>query len=107
MDYRVAFAEENWEPAFDGTARAKRLARGGKVFRLLELTPASSHPHWCEKGHAGVLLEGALEIEFDGETVRYAAGDALMIPDGAADRHRPRALSGRALLFLIEEDEAK
>lgn len=106
MDYRVAFAETDWEPALEGTARLKRVARGGKAFRLLELTPASNHPDWCEAGHLGFVVEGELEIEFAAKTVRFSAGDALSIPHGAADRHRPRALSGRALMFLIEDEAA-
>ncbi len=106
MDYRVAFAEADWEPAFDGTARIKRVLRGGKSFRLLEMTPASRHPEWCEAGHAGLVVEGEIEIEFKSGPVRFAAGDALMIPGGAADRHRPRALSDRALLFLVEDEKA-
>ncbi|PQA88026.1 cupin domain-containing protein [Hyphococcus luteus] len=107
MDYRVAFADQDWAPAFEGTARAKHVSRGGKTFRLLELTPASTHLDWCEAGHAGLVVEGEIEIEFDeAGPVRFAAGDALMIPDGAADRHRPRALSERALLFLIEDEKA-
>ena len=104
MDYRVAFADHDWEPALGGSARLKRAARGGKVFRLLELTPASNHPDWCETGHLGMIVEGELEIEFEAKTVRFSAGDALMIPDGAASRHRPRALTERAVMFLIEDD---
>lgn len=104
MDYRVAFAEAEWEPALDGTARLKRVVRGGKVFRLVELTPATSHPNWCEVGHVGMILEGELEIEFDDWTIRFNAGDALSIPHGPGDRHRPRALTEHALMFLIEDE---
>lgn len=104
MDYRLAFDDAPWEPALNGTARVKRLAGGAKVFRLLEMTPASEHPDWCELGHAGLVVEGALDIEFDAETVRYDKGDALFIPSGRAHRHRPRAASERALLFLIEDE---
>lgn len=104
MDYRVAFAETDWEPALEGTARLKRVLRNGKVFRLVEMTPASRHPGWCETGHVGMIVEGDLEIEFDAETIRLSAGDALSIPHGAQDRHRPRALSDRVLMFLIEDE---
>ena len=106
MDYRVAFVDTDWESALNGTARLKRIVRGDKVFRLVELTPGSEHPDWCEVGHMGMIMEGALEIEFDDRTERFAAGDALCIPVGAADRHRPRALSERAVMFLIEDEAA-
>ena len=104
MDYRVAFAEADWEPALDGTARLKRIVRDGKVFRLVEMTPASQHPNWCEVGHLGMILEGELEIAFDDRTIRLSAGDALSIPHGPGDRHRPRALTDRVLMFLIEDE---
>ena len=103
LDYRVAFAETEWEPAFEGTARLKRIARDGKVFRLVEMTQASEHPNWCEVGHVGMILEGELEIAFEDRTIRLAAGDALSIPHGGRDRHRPRALTDRTLMFLIED----
>ncbi|GJL93458.1 MAG: hypothetical protein DHS20C04_31170 [Hyphococcus sp.] len=104
LDYRVAFADQDWEPCLEGTARLKRIARDGKVFRLVEMTPVSRHSHWCETGHVGMIVEGELEIAFDDKTLRFSAGDALVIPHGAADRHRPRALTDRALMFLIEDE---
>lgn len=106
LDYRVAFAEAEWEPALEGTARLKRIVRGGKVFRLVELTPATEHPDWCETGHLGFIVEGEMEIEFDGETIRLSAGDALNIPHGSVDRHRPRSLTERTVMFLIEDEDA-
>ncbi len=106
MDYRVAFSDVDWEPTLEGTARLKRVARAGKVLRLVELTPATAHPHWCEIGHVGMIVEGDLEIDFDGEKIVFQAGDALVIPDGAKDRHRPRALTERAVMFLIEDEDA-
>ena len=104
LDYRLAFDDVSWEPILEGTARQKRVARGGKVFRLVELTPETKHPHWCEVGHLGMIVKGDLEIAFDHETLNFREGDALSIPDGVGDRHRPRALGGPALMFLIEDE---
>lgn len=104
MDYRLAFDDVSWEPTLDGTARLKRIVHGGKIFRLVEITPISEHAHWCETGHVGMIVEGDLEIDFDGEKITMHAGDALSIPHGADDRHRPRALSERVLMFLIEDE---
>jgi len=106
LDYRIDFSGVDWEPAFAGTARLKRVLRGGKVFRLVEMTSASEHPEWCEVGHTGMIVEGELEIDFDGDKTVFRAGDALLIPAGADDRHRPRALSARAVMFLIEDEDA-
>ena len=104
MDYRLAFDDVKWEPTLDGTARLKRIVRDGKIFRLVELTPAAEHRHWCEVGHIGMIVEGDLEIDFDGDKINLHAGDAISIPDGANDRHRPRALSDRVVMFLIEDE---
>ncbi len=106
MDYKVDFAGAEWEPTLNGTARLKRVTRGGKVFRLIELTPAAQHHNWCVVGHVGMIVEGELEIDFDGDKQIFRAGDALNIPRGEKDKHRPRALSDRALMFLIEEENA-
>ena len=104
MDYRLAFDEVDWEPALDGTARLKRIVNDGKVFRLVELTPKIEHPHWCEVGHIGMIVEGDLEIDFDGDKINFHADDAISIPDGSNDRHRPRVLSDRVVMFLIEDE---
>lgn len=104
MDFRLAFADVEWEPTLAGTARLKRIARGRKTFRLVEMTPRSEHPEWCETGHVGLIVDGDLEIDFDGEIETFRAGDALSIPHGRKFRHRPRALTDRAVMFLIEDD---
>ena len=106
MDYRIDFEKADWEPTLEGTARLKRVGRGGKIFRLVELTPETAHDHWCEVGHVGLIVEGELEIDFNGEKQIFRAGDGLNIPHGEKDRHRPRALTTRALMFLIEEENA-
>jgi len=104
LDYRIEFDGVGWEPTLNGTARLKRVTRGGKILRLVELTPNSEHPDWCVIGHVGMIVEGEMEIEFDRETVRFFAGDALRIPAGENHCHRPRALSDRAVMFLIEDE---
>jgi len=106
LDYRIDFDGVDWEPTLEGSARLKRVVRAGKIFRLVELTPATEHPEWCVTGHVGFIVEGEMEIDFDGEVKTFRAGDALIIPHGEKDRHRPRALSERALMFLIEEENA-
>ncbi len=104
MDYRLAFDDVDWEPALGGTARLKRIVNDGKGFRMVELTPKTVHAHWCEIGHIGMIVEGDLEIDFDGDKINMHAGDAISIPDGVKDRHRPRAISDRVVMFLIEDE---
>lgn len=104
MDCRLAFSDVDRELILDGTARRKRIAGRGRQFRLVEPTPGTGRPNRRPVGHAGMILEGALEIDFDGEVQRFGMGDALQIPDGEAARRRPRAIGGPALMFLIEDE---
>jgi hypothetical protein len=48
-------------------ARFKAHRRDGKQIRLLEFTAAFVEPDWCEKGHIGIVLEGAIELDFHGD----------------------------------------
>jgi hypothetical protein len=58
--------------------------------RLVEFTSAFVEPHWCEKGHIGVVLRGELEIDFDGHIVRYGKGSGIFIPRDASTKHKAR-----------------
>ena len=100
--YRLGFDEpDGWETLATGV-RSKRVRRNQVELRLLELTKEAQHPHWCVVGHSGCVIDGVLEVEFDGGVVRYEAGDGLLIPPGEAHRHRPRALTVRVRLALTD-----
>lgn len=60
-------------------------------------------PHWCEKAHAGYVLEGTLEIDFRGDVVHYPAGSGLVIPGGPGSAHKARAVTPVARLILVED----
>jgi arsenate reductase len=98
---RIAFDTLPWETTISG-ARSKAQTIGSRQLRLLELTPELDHPHWCEAGHIGYVLEGELEIEFEQGAITFRAGDGIAIPPGSADRHRPRAVSGLVRLIFVE-----
>jgi hypothetical protein len=65
---RIAFREMAWAEAGSG-ARSKQAGAGGQRIRVLEITPDLVHPEWCEKGHAGFVLEGELELRFEDQVV--------------------------------------
>ena len=100
--HAIDFDEMQWETPLPG-ARFKSYARDGKRMRLVEFTHEFVEPHWCEKGHIGIVLNGELEIDFKGKTVRYPEGTAIYIPAGASYGHKARALTPVARLFLVEE----
>ncbi len=103
MDYRVNFAEIEWQSTPEG-ARFKACEINGKQVRLLEFGRNFEHPDWCSRGHLGFLLEGEMRVEFEnGADIIYRAGDLLHIPPGEADRHRPSALSENVRIIFLEE----
>ncbi|MBI1355380.1 MAG: cupin domain-containing protein [Acidobacteria bacterium] len=100
--YRIRFSDsDGWQES--GGFRSKREIHGSTSLRLLEILSTASHPEWCEVGHAGAVIEGSLEIEFQDRTLRYEPGDALLIPPGPAHRHRPRAVTDRVRLVLVDD----
>jgi mannose-6-phosphate isomerase-like protein (cupin superfamily) len=100
--YAVNFDELHWESPLPG-ARFKSFSRHGKKLRIAELTSEFIEPHWCEKGHVGIVLSGELEIDFKGKLVRYPEGTAIFIPAGAEHGHKGRAITPTVRLFLVEE----
>jgi len=101
-DFKLAFAALDWVSSAPG-ARFKAIERDDKRIRLLEFAREFVEADWCRKGHIGVLLSGELEIDFGGRAMRYEPGDGLYIPPGEDGKHKARALSDTALLFLVED----
>jgi quercetin dioxygenase-like cupin family protein len=99
--YKADFDELPWEHVMEGV-RHKLSVRDGVRLRVVEYGKTMP-PHWCEKGHFGFVIDGRMEIEYDGERVVYGPGDGVYIPDGPAHRHRARVLSEKAVVFFVEE----
>lgn len=91
-----------WEISTVGI-KAKVFEKDGKRVRWLELERGLQHPEWCVTGHIGYVVEGELEIDFNGRIVKYSAGDALFISSGDAEKHIPKPISEKVILFMVEE----
>lgn len=100
--HRILFDEIEWQSPQPG-ARFKVFRDGKRQVRLLELTSEFVETEWCEKEHAGFVVEGELEIDFSGRLVRFPQGSALVIPPGAQHAHKARAVTDTVRLFLVEE----
>jgi hypothetical protein len=98
--HRILFDSLEWQNGIHG-ARSKVFCSGTKQLRLLELTREFIEPEWCEKGHMGFVVQGELEIDFQGHLVRYPQGSGIFILAGSA--HKARAITPVALLFLVED----
>jgi hypothetical protein len=100
--FRVAFDKEEWISIAPG-ARHKTVACCGKLLRIVEFTPDFHETDWCLKGHIGYVLEGALEIDFDGRPIQYQTGDGIFILAENKNRHKARSLTDVVRLFLVDD----
>ena len=99
--YRIDFREIMWESPVAGV-RHKVRRMGSRRLRLVEYSP-EMEPHWCAKGHAGMILEGEFAIEFaTGEQI-FKRGDGVFIPDGEGHSHRARALTDVVRAIFVED----
>ncbi len=100
---KLDFAALDWEISESGL-KSKCFEKNGKRVRLLEHSSAVREENWCERAHCGYVVEGELEIDFletGRETVRK--GEGIFIESGI--KHKANSLSGKSLLFLVEEIE--
>lgn len=102
MQFKVEFDGLEWRSTLPG-ARFKTAVCGNKQMRLLELTQEFVEPGWCVRGHLGTVLAGEIEIDFQGEVVRYPAGSGILIPAGPEGAHMAKAMTPTALLLLVED----
>jgi hypothetical protein len=97
----IRFDQIPWEFLTEDS-RQKRVVSHDRVLRLLELRRGFEESEWCRRSHAGYVVEGELQIQFDGSFTRLCAGDAIDLEGGEEGRHRASVVLGPVLLFLVE-----
>ncbi len=100
--FKVNFDVMEWEQ-IRPDVRQKIYRGGGHQIRLVEFETSEGAEHWCDVGHIGYVLKGALSISFNGEVVSFKAGDGLFIPSGTATKHRAVSISPGTQLLMVEE----
>jgi quercetin dioxygenase-like cupin family protein len=100
--YKIDFESMGWEVSVRG-ARFKAYEQGGRKLRLVEFSKEFVEPDWCRKGHIGYILEGQMEIDFDGNVITFGPGDGLFIPAGEEHRHKGRVLTDKVKAILVED----
>ncbi len=100
--YKIDFKSIPWESPADGV-RFKAYEQDGKKLRLVEFYKDFVEPDWCSKGHIGLILEGQMEIDFDGDKEVFGPGDGIFIPAGQQHRHKGRVLTVKVTAILVEE----
>lgn len=99
---KVDFESMAWESPAEGV-RFKAYEQGGRKLRLVEFAKEFVEPDWCRKGHIGYILEGQIEIDFDGEVIVFGPGDGVFIPAGEEHRHKGRVLTDKVKVILVED----
>ena len=100
--HRIDFRSMEWESPTDGV-RFKAYGQGGKKLRLVEFFKEFVEPDFCTRGHIGYILEGQMEIDFDGEKETFGPGDGVFIIAGQEHKHKGRVLTDKVKAILVEE----
>jgi quercetin dioxygenase-like cupin family protein len=100
--YKIDFESSQWETPAEGV-RFKAYEQGGRKLRLVEFSKEFVEPDWCTKGHIGYILEGQMEIDFDGRVILFGPGDGIFIPPGEEHRHKGRVLTDKVKAILVED----
>lgn len=98
--YRIDFQRLPWDSPARGV-RFKAYEQNGRRLRLAEFTREFVEPDWCTKGHIGYVLEGRMEIDFDGESLTFGPGDGLFIQPG--NNHKAKVITDIAKVILVED----
>jgi len=102
MGYLVEFDKMLWNEPAKGM-RTKAFVSGKQQLILLEFSDGFIEPDWCQKGHAGYVLEGEFSIDYNGIIERYKKGDIIFIPSGEESKHKAILGKGeKATLLLFE-----
>lgn len=100
--YKIDFESMSWETPAVGV-KFKAYQQGGRKLRLAEFTKEFVETEWCMKGHIGYVLEGKMEIDFDGKVIIFSPGDGIFIPSGEEHKHKGRVLTDVVKVILVED----
>ena len=100
--HRVDFESMVWETPAAGV-RCRSYERNGRRLRLAEFSREFAELDWCVKGHIGYVLEGRMEVDFDGRVAQFEAGDGLFIPAGQEHKHKGKVLTDVVRMILVED----
>jgi quercetin dioxygenase-like cupin family protein len=98
IDFSKADPVSHDEGVFDREADV-----AGTRWAVVEYSPESGRPEWCDTPHAGFVVSGAITYTFeDGrEPLVLNAGDGFALPE--APRHRGRNGGAEPVrLFIID-----
>lgn len=103
MNKKIEFQAIDWEQIATG-AKQKLCQTQNKTIRLLRLNDSFLEAHWCTKGHIGYVLEGEMTLDFNGNKINYKVGDAFIIKEGEATKHKAIIENNKFVKLLLVEE---
>jgi hypothetical protein len=100
--YKIDFESIQWKTPMAGV-RFKAYEQGGRKLRLVEFSREFVEPDWCTKGHIGYVLEGQMDVDFNGKIVTFGPGDGVFISAGKQNKHKAKILTKSVTVVLVED----
>ena len=97
----VDFDKMQWNES--SGVKSKAFISGSQQIRLVEFSEGFVEPDWCQKGHAGYILDGAFAIDYNGSLEKYKKGDVIFIPKGEQSKHKAVLGKGEKVTLLLFE----
>jgi len=99
----VKLAQVEWVTEVPGI-RSRETHIGARRWAIVEYSSGTRRAEWCHDGHAGLVLSGCVEYEFEDGGPRLTASDGDVFTLATGRPHRGTNLSeGATLLFLIDD----
>ena len=102
MSYLIEFDKLAWNEPVTGV-RVKIFRLGIQQIRLVEFSEGFVELDWCQKGHAGYVLDGEFSIDYSGKLERYKKGNVIFIPEGEQAKHKVILGKGERVTLLLFE----
>lgn len=101
-NYKVEFSKMEWIQVGEGVEQ-KQIIQEGQQMRLVRFHSIFREQDWCKKAHLGYVLEGEMNLSFNGKETSFLKGEAFAIPEGEAHQHRLTVTNGRSVDLLLFE----
>jgi hypothetical protein len=101
--WKINFDSLAWASPAPGI-RFKAFTYAGQKLRLLEFSKGFIEPDWCLKAHIGLVLEGTMDLDFNGTIVHFSKGDGIFIPGGEKSKHKAKVREFVRLVLVEDAD---
>ncbi|MEA4831757.1 MAG: hypothetical protein VB118_03960 [Oscillospiraceae bacterium] len=101
-NHLIEFEKMEWVNAGVGV-RYKAYVNGNQRIRMVEFSYGFIETDWCLRGHAGYVLDGTFELNFNGNKERFVSGDIFFIPSGEIGKHKAVLDVGEKVTLLLFE----